>query len=121
MVTNPFAVEHCADGNDLGNYDVALPPWTTFGSFTSLSTLVGQNTAPPSEKVFTQHFIIQAPPTTGGYYDPSYGVTYTGGCNFETNAVAAYAFPEAYTSSTQNFEVRSASGCNITFKMFSTN
>jgi len=100
---------------------VALPPWTAFGSFTSLPTLAGQNTSPPSEKVFTQHFIIQVPPTTGGYYDPSYGVTYTNACNFETNAVAGYAFKESYRASTQNFEVREASGCNITFKVFSTN
>jgi NADP-dependent 3-hydroxy acid dehydrogenase YdfG len=31
------------------------------------------------------------------------------------NAVAAYAIPESQTSSTVNFEVRQASGCNITF------
>ncbi len=101
---------------------VPVAPGSVFGDLTSLSTLPGQNTAPPSEKVFTKHFIVQVPSSLGaGYYDPSYGVTYLNNCDFESKAVAAYALPESTTASTVNFEVRQASGCNITFTTLFTN
>jgi hypothetical protein len=64
------------------------------GDLTSLSTKYGQNTAPPSEKLFGSHYIVKAPAglSVGGpYFDPSYGVTYQNKCDFETKAVAGYA------------------------------
>jgi hypothetical protein len=65
---------------------------------TSLSTLVGQNTAPPSEKPFGRHFIVKAPSSIsvgGPYRDPSYGVIYSSACDFEAKAVAGYAAEQA--------------------------
>ena len=67
---------------------VPLPAGSVFGDLTSLSTLPGQNSAPPSEKVFARHFIVGY---GGSYYDPSYGVTYAGANNFEDIAVDGYA------------------------------
>lgn len=51
----------------------------------------------------------------------TYGVTYLNKCDFESKAVAAYAFPASTTASTWNFEVRKPSGCNITFTPLFTN
>jgi len=78
---------------------------TTYGNLTSLNTLFGQNTAPapPSEKVFDLHFIVKRvtffDPDGVTYYDPSYGVTYTGGdkaaaeANFESKSVDGSTLP----------------------------
>ena len=105
---------------------VPIPSGSVFGGLTSLSTLPGQNTAPPAEKVFTQHFILLAPSSLGldePYLDPSYGVTYAGACDFQSTSVAGYAHQEASTGSTVNFEVRqpTATNCNITFTVTTTN
>jgi hypothetical protein len=102
---------------------VPLPPGPVFGDLISLPGVPGQNTSPPSEKVFIRHFIVQAPSSLGGgYYDPSYGVTYLNNCDFQEKAVAFYAIPVNMAGGTANFVVQlETSGCNITFTTFSTN
>jgi len=84
MVFNPAA---------LAAADLMVPaqPGGVFGDLTNQSTLPGQNTAPPSEKVFSQHFIVKfTGGTSGPYFDPSYGVTYTNAADFESKAVDGY-------------------------------
>jgi len=75
---------------------------TKFGDARNdLTGLNGQNTFPPAEKIFGNHVFILPHltdnssgtpipvPTPGGpYYDPSYGVTYSGIPDFVTKAVA---------------------------------
>ena len=68
--------------------------------------IAGQNTHPPSEKMFGSHFIVKAdsslinPGIGGPYFDPSYGVTYTDSTNFVSTALDGYVvrdlanFPE---------------------------
>jgi hypothetical protein len=73
---------------------VPEPAGGVYGDLTSLNTLAGQNSQPPAEKFFSQHFIVKYTDPGAGlisFYDPSYGVTYTGQDNFEDNAVDAYA------------------------------
>lgn len=67
-----------------------------YGDLTNKPELRGQNTAPPSEKVFGNHMILKldpnvCPPGKCPYFDPSYGVAYSGPADFEGNAVAGYA------------------------------
>jgi hypothetical protein len=59
----------------------------TYGDFVNLATHHGQNTAPPLEKVFGNHYIIQY---GSAYYDPSYGVTYASANDFENKSVQGY-------------------------------
>jgi hypothetical protein len=95
---------------------VPLPPGSVFGNLTSLSTLAGQNSSPPAEKVFTQHFIVYS---GSAFYDPSYGVTYSGPCgtgSFQANALAGFAYPYSSTSTSETFAVtRPTTTCNINF------
>src|SRR5258707_5254075 len=73
-------------------------PGGVYCDLTSLSTLAGQNTSPPSEKIFNLHFIVK--PLIGGsgtgativpnYVDPSYGRFYNDGADFEGQAVYGY-------------------------------
>jgi hypothetical protein len=58
-----------------------------YGDFTNLSTHQGQNTAPPLEKVFGNHYIVQY---GSAYYDPSYGSTYANANDFESKSVQGY-------------------------------
>ncbi|HWY21205.1 MAG TPA: hypothetical protein VNX26_08295 [Candidatus Acidoferrum sp.] len=84
--------------------DIMVPAQTggVYCDLTSLPTLVGQNTQPPSEKIFSAHFIVK--PSVSGvptYVDPSYGVTYSSASNFESSAVFGYydtAHPTGVTS-----------------------
>jgi hypothetical protein len=104
------------NGNCCGMVPVSL----VSGDLTSLSTLYGQNTAPPSEKLFARHFIVEAPAglSVGGpYFDPSYGVTYQNNCDFENKAVAGYAVLAGQPNPpTQVIAVRQPTGsCNISF------
>jgi hypothetical protein len=71
---------------------VPAQPGGVYADVTSLSTLPGQNSAPPSEKIFASHFFVQVslPSVTPPYYDPSYGVTYMNAQDFEKKAVAGY-------------------------------
>jgi hypothetical protein len=110
-----------------------VPLSSVSGGVTSETGLAGQNSPTPSEKFFTRHFIVQAPSgSSGGYYDPSYGVQYTGPCggagsgSFESMSIAGYALPaQAYTSNDPiwNFGVRQPvlASCNITFTNLGTN
>jgi hypothetical protein len=83
--------------NAVGDPMVPPQPGGVFGDLTNTPDLKGQNSAPPSEKLFGSHYIVKmidAPPIL--YYDASYGVTYTGATPaaaadyFETNAVEGY-------------------------------
>jgi hypothetical protein len=62
-----------------------------YGDLINQSTLYGQNTSPPSEKVFGFHFIVKKTGVAGGpYFDPSYGVTYSNAADFESKAIDGY-------------------------------
>src|SRR5438046_1596547 len=63
-------------------------PGSQYGQLTNIDGHAGQNSAKPSEKLFARHFIVKA---NSGYYDPSYGVPYTGPRDFETSALEGYA------------------------------
>jgi len=72
------------------------PTQTQYGDLTSQSTLYGQNTRPPSEKIFRFHFIVKVdpslcPPGQGPYFDPSYGAWYDSAADFENKAIFGYA------------------------------
>ena len=69
---------------------VPAPTNQIFGDLKSEVMLAGQGSAPPSEKLFTAHFIVKindasvAPFTQPGpYFDPSYGAFYTSVADFE--------------------------------------
>jgi hypothetical protein len=102
-----------ADHNDADHIDDRL-----YGDLKSLDAIRGQNTTPPSEKVFGSHFIVEIDPliTTGHrYYDPSYGVSYKDDIDFENKAIYGYAvdFGDTIVSSTTRFityQVRRPSG-----------
>jgi hypothetical protein len=72
-----------------------MVPWVgnQYGDLTSLAGLPGQNTSMPVEKVFGNHLIIMTAQGIGGpYFDPSYGVPYSGEADFEAKAVAGYVY-----------------------------
>jgi hypothetical protein len=77
---------------DNDDYMVPKQPGNLYGDLMSFPTLPGQNTAPPSEKAFSAHYIVKV--TLAGispsYYDPSYGVTYNDADDFENKAVDGY-------------------------------
>ena len=73
------------------------PPFgNVYGDLASLNAIPGQNTNPPSEKMFRSHYIVKADSTLitpglgGPYFDPSYGVTYTDSAYFERSALDGY-------------------------------
>ena len=88
------------DAVDSPNFDIMVPaPQSTpgqtgvaYGDVLSLTTLPGQNSAPPSEKIFNFHFFVHVSLAgiTPSYYDPSYGVKYVDAQDFERRAVAGY-------------------------------
>jgi hypothetical protein len=83
----------------------------TYGDFVNLSTHQGQNTAPPLEKVFINHYIVQY---GNSYYDPSYGVTYTSANDFENKSIQGYG--QGITGDAVDLEVEPSSGLqNIQF------
>ena len=69
----------------------------------------------PPQKFFGRHFIVKAPSglgVGGPYFDPSYGVTYSNACSFESTAIAGYA---NLIGGTNNFYVEKPSGaCSVT-------
>jgi hypothetical protein len=79
-----------------GGSDMQPPPNLgdplVYGEFKNLSSLPGQNSAPPSQKLFLNHFIIQYRKISGDkvYYDPSYGVTYVDAADFQEKALLGY-------------------------------
>ena len=80
-----------------------------YGDLTSLTTLWGQNSQPPSEKFFHQHQILLF---NGIYFDPSYGSYYTNAVDFETQAVAGYAIKDISFVLYDFYKVRKPSGTN---------
>jgi hypothetical protein len=101
---------------------VPLPQYSLFGDMKSNDGIPGQNTRPPSEKIFGAHFIVKdrlgVNPGMGPYYDPSYGVLYQGACpDFESKAVDGYACQlDGIDNRPQDFHVRRvSSACNIVF------
>ncbi len=88
---------------------VPVPPGSVYGDLTSLSTLEGQHSSPPSEKVFGGHYILKY---NGLYYDPSYGVTYASTNDFQANAVDGYA--NDLGDSTTNYVIFRAKQVSIT-------
>lgn len=74
------------------DYMVPAQPGNVYCDLTSLNTLPGQNTQPPSEKIFNSHFIVKPLGLSGVpiYVDPSYGATYANAADFEQKAVFGY-------------------------------
>jgi hypothetical protein len=110
MLFNPAAIA-------AGDLMVPKQPGNLYGDLTSLSTLAGQNTSPPSEKVFGAHFIVKVSLSgvSPSYYDPSYGVTYNGADDFENKAVDGYLIHVPGDASNA-FRVRKSAGLkNINF------
>jgi len=111
------------------NRDLMIPAQVNgvYGDLTSLGTVPGQNSVPPSEKAFSSHFIVMVLPPASGqlpavdpsadqYFDPSYGLTYKNADNFEVKAVDGYwaQFP---SDASNVFRVRKpiANSPNISF------
>jgi hypothetical protein len=95
---------------------VPLPSNSVFGDLTSGPGIPGQNSATPSEKLFGRHFVVKAPANLnvgGPYFDPSYGVTYSDKCDFESKAIAGYADRIAGTNAFY-VEKPPSGGCNVT-------
>jgi hypothetical protein len=93
---------------------VPLPTGGIFNDLTNGTGAAGQNSPTPAEKFFTAHFIIKAPMSGvgGPYFDPSYGITYSSACDFESKSVAAYANPVVGTN---YYSVRPQwGGCSVT-------
>jgi hypothetical protein len=102
--------------NPPGGENEMIPPPnpdapTVYGNMTSGIGVPGQNSPTPSEKVHYNHAIVCIP-ATGIFYDPSYGLTYTGPSDFETQALSGYAshFSE---DDANEFRVRNSSGLNL--------
>ncbi|MGD0097884.1 MAG: hypothetical protein ABSB60_15450, partial [Terracidiphilus sp.] len=100
---------------------VTVPPsGPLFGDLTSLTGLPGQNSSTPSEKAFNAHFIVKVDSISGiggPYFDPSYGTTYTGDCDFETQAVAGYAEQIPNQPSNYLYARPSFGGCSVTLNV----
>ncbi|MCG2679367.1 MAG: hypothetical protein L6455_05270, partial [Kiritimatiellae bacterium] len=87
---------------------VPRPTGDVYGDITSLNTIQGQNTAPPSEKVFGNHRMARY---NGTYYDPSYGTTYTSLSNCMDTVIDGYGFQRSGDSTNPLvFRVKSSSG-----------
>ena len=92
---------------------VPVPAGSDYGDLRSSTTLSGQNSSPPSQKVFGGHFFVQFGQT---YFDPSYGVTYTGPNDFVSKAVFGFGGPFSDNGITVTLDVRDPVGqSGITF------
>ena len=71
---------------------VPMPLGGDYGEINNLPTLPGQNSRPPSQKLFARHFFLRYTTQANSkiFYDASYGVTYTSPKNFEQTALAGY-------------------------------
>jgi len=80
--------------NPVAPPDIMVPaqPDGLYCDLNSKNTLPGQNTQPPSEKIFNSHFIVKPLGVSGAptYVDPSYGATYSSAANFVQKAVFGY-------------------------------
>ena len=66
---------------------VPVPAGSDYGDLRSSTTISGQNSTPPSQKVFGPHFFVKFGNT---FFDASYGVTYTGASDFVSKAVFGF-------------------------------
>ena len=75
--------------------DYMVPARTSFGDLANNPGVSGQNTETPSEKFFARHFIVKVNALDSGlpfqYFDPSYGLGYMNGLDFQSQSVAGYA------------------------------
>lgn len=82
-----------------------------YGDLTSTSTVYGQGTSPnaPAEKIFGAHYIVKRTADSGGatYYDPSYGITYTGSSKASGEAAfdasSVYGFSNGWSITNTNW------------------
>jgi hypothetical protein len=110
-------------GSEAGGYlgmATDPPPGPMFGDLINQPGIAGQNDITPSEKAFNFHFIVRVdgiPGIGGPYFDPSYGATYTGDCDFETKAVAGYG--EHITGEPANYlhVQKPFGGCSVTMRI----
>jgi hypothetical protein len=94
----------------LENATMVLKP-DSYGDLTSLPGISGQNTPTPSEKVFTNHAIIEIQDIAGDkYFDPSYGQTYENKFDFEKDAVSGYAREVDFDEYTYLYQVKKPEG-----------
>jgi len=103
--------------------EMAPLQWS-YGDFSNRLTHYGQNTRPPVEKVFNNHYIVQY---RNLYFDPSYGVTYSGqaflgvpiGAEFDFAAKAVQGYGEGIPGDDVNLAVDlSINFPNIDFNSF---
>jgi hypothetical protein len=88
-----------------------VPKLDSYGDLTSLPGISGQNTPTPSEKVFTNHAIIEIQDIAGDkYFDPSYGKTYENKFDFEKDAVSGYARGDDFDEYTYLYQVKKPEG-----------
>jgi hypothetical protein len=100
----------------LGSRDAMSPALSSYGDLGNLSGIPGQNPGTPVEKVFANHFIVRVPIAQGNqYYDPSYGVTYSGPAGFESQAITGYAKYLGDPGQTYRVKVPVSESPNITF------
>jgi len=91
-----------------GNVGMVPSPFgRVYGDLTKMTSLLGQNSAPPSEECFIFHYIIKY---DGIYYDPSYGVTYVDAVDFENKSIEGYALPRP--NSMVDFQLRKPNEIN---------
>jgi hypothetical protein len=91
---------------------VPVPSGGLYGDLANSTSLAGQNTQPPAEKVFLFHFVVRAG-SGGTYYDPSYGITYTNALDLESKAIDGYAIDFGDSTSTNKIlRVKKAQGLN---------
>lgn len=79
----------------------APTPPNRYADLTNDTGAPGQNTITPSQKLFGDHAIVKT--TIGGttrYFDPSYGLEYSGPGEFATKAVDGYVIVMALTPTT---------------------
>ncbi len=71
---------------------VPEPPGGVYGQFKNLAKLKGQNSAPPSQKVFANHFMVQCVDGSGMTvnYDPSYGAKYPNAADFQEKSLIGF-------------------------------
>jgi hypothetical protein len=71
------------------------PPVTKYGVLTPGTTPSGQNSVPPSQRVFSTHAVIEFTRTSGPvpitlYYDPNYGTLWFDLSDFQLSYVYGY-------------------------------
>lgn len=70
------------------------PDGLRYGDLISLNGIPGQNSEKPSQKAFSEHYIVSLKGLSGldggQYYDPSYGKIFVDKLDFEKQAVAGY-------------------------------